>query len=166
MKAAFPRGARAFRSERWLVKLATTIPRSRGSPLHLAPRVWGRRAGCAVSWSSGFPRARDETSPRRRSERSGTPREMYFSRFFSAGFASSPFVLAIFPRYLTLGDEVSSCYNGRRGFDDGSMGSMGVRAGRAMTAAGRWQVTLTVTNRVRSLKNTPEIDLGAVTNLE
>ena len=64
VKAAFPRGARAFRSERWLVKLATTIPRSRGSPPHLAPRVWGRRAGCAVSWSSGCPAGtRRDVSP-------------------------------------------------------------------------------------------------------
>ena len=64
MKAAFPRGARAFRSERWLVKLATTMPCSGGSPPHLAPRVWGRRAGCAVSWSSGLPEGtRRDVSP-------------------------------------------------------------------------------------------------------
>ena len=89
MKAAFPRGARAFRSERWLVKLATPIPCSGGSPLHLAPRVWGRRAGCAVSWSSGLPEGtRRDVSPAT-VERSGAPREMYFSAdFFFGGFAS------------------------------------------------------------------------------
>ena len=40
--------------------------------------------------------------------------------FFFGGFA------LFFPRYPpTLGDEVSSCYNGGRGFDGSMMGSMG-----------------------------------------
>ena len=44
--------------------LASTNPCSRGSPPHLAPRVWGRRAGCAVSWSSGIPEGtRRDASP-------------------------------------------------------------------------------------------------------
>jgi hypothetical protein len=58
----------------------------------------------------------------------------YFSAcFFFGGFCQQT-LCTIFPRYLTHGDEVSSCYNGRRGFD-GSMGSMGVRAGRAIVVA-------------------------------
>ena len=99
MKAAFPRGARAFRSERWLVKLATTIPCSGGSPLHLAPRVWGRRAGCAVVLVFGVSRGH-ETRRLPGGGRSGRARlgiRLVPRALVSAGFDQRP------PRRLTRG---------------------------------------------------------------
>ena len=114
------------------MKLATTIPRSRGSPPHLAPRVWGRRAGCAVSWSSGFPRARFFRSPAAVG-RSGAPRGTYFSAcFFFGGFAGSLCVLFSLGTFED-GDEVSASYNGRRGWRWSRRGSMGSMEFRPVT---------------------------------
>ena len=45
------------------MELASTNPCARGSPLQLAPRVSFRRAGCAVSWSSGLPAGTKDVSP-------------------------------------------------------------------------------------------------------
>ena len=127
MKAAFPRGARAFRSERWLVKLATTIPRSGGSPLHLAPRVWGRRAGCAVSWSSGHPEGtRRDVSPAAVGAVGRASVYVLFRAFFFYG--ALLFVYTIVPRYLPLGMRLVAATTA----DEGSMG----RWGRWVSAPG------------------------------
>ena len=123
MKAAFPRGARAFRSERWLVKLATTIPRSRGSPPHLAPRVWGRRAGCAVSWSSGLPEGtRRDASPAAVGAVGRASGYVLFRVFFFSAVLPAAFVLAIFPRYLTLWEPLGMRSVAATTADEGSMG--------------------------------------------
>ena len=113
MKAASPRGSVSLGAV--ACELMKTMPCARGSPLDLAPRGWGRRAGCAVCPKTGLPEG-FETSPRRRSERSGAPREMYFfACWFFGGFC-------LFARVDKWGSSGLRKYAlGRR--DEGGLGS-------------------------------------------